>query len=877
MSTYLRKLSFLLLSNFLIPANALTQGIDIRLEKQGLEVFLNLLAHPELAPPYSLKEFYSDFIPREKVAYFTISTSNGAKTSVYIDSLLPYLKTGIDFFIQNKNNEGMIGQHELDYSPYKEIYKAIKDLAKLSFQQRCKNQLMPIISSINKLPDYRQKVELLLQYSLLTSSINSINDSLSKAFESAKRCAERIVNLYDRGLAYLYIGEFASEFVYCDLAIQMYYLARESIEDSNVDSKEKSYQQAIISGQLANIFYRPGQRESTQKEAYYLLDGIKYFSLSERKDYTLETVFALLSTAAYERAYYFANDTTAEEIAKTSKLIYLFKYFYFATLINRNIDDTLLYNQSMYFALYSIGRFVENKTMEASLPYYLQALSYCATGNNAPQLLQSIQNVSSTYASLGREKLAIAYADLKIYTSNQLNDQYNSISALINKGDIYFKLKRYDSALLYANKVLLDTTLKYKIRSNFYTSLIANASKVKYKALDSLNNLRESTWEYEKNDLLHKKNDLEYFLKLLDTESEAITNWLERSTKKQISVKDELLATKQNNINILYSKNVLLDSISNLESATASHAIKEKNISDMLMKTKDSLRSVERINEANKLNKALDVEAQKKQKIIISAVGLILFIICIGAIYNAKIQRKQRETEKFAHQKDLEKKLSEQMLLNETALGHDLITHMDHLVLFSNQLQTSLPDKVEYEAKVKAYHIYVADVNKYFKGNLKLNGNLQNTLAIEMLLAKQHCAIWEKMKGTINKVNITTSDSFASFKDIEIPKHNLVNFIANSFRHGGIGKEKINIEVNAYQENEDIILTIDDDGIGFKNLNLEQKQPNRGINLVMRQIENYNSIESNKYRIVFSPANIQNKIVSGVVRGVRVIYKLVKK
>ena len=96
---------------------------------------------------------------------------------------------------------------------------------------------------------------------------------------------------------------------------------------------------------------------------------------------------------------------------------------------------------------------------------------------------------------------------------------------------------------------------------------------------------------------------------------------------------------------------------------------------------------------------------------------------------------------------------------------------------------------------------------------------------------------------------------------------------ANSINQRRIGNDNITVKINVEKQKDGYTFFIEDNGKGFKSLNLEQKEQDKGINLVLNQIKNYN--ESNEdYEIVFNISNIVNKVNNS---GTIVTFKLLKK
>jgi two-component sensor histidine kinase len=98
------------------------------------------------------------------------------------------------------------------------------------------------------------------------------------------------------------------------------------------------------------------------------------------------------------------------------------------------------------------------------------------------------------------------------------------------------------------------------------------------------------------------------------------------------------------------------------------------------------------------------------------------------------------------------------------------------------------------------------------------------------------------------------------------------SFISNSLLHGSNGKNHINIVCTIQRIRNGYEFTIDDDGVGFEKLNIENKRNDRGIPLLLRQVSNFN--EENKiWKLHFDLNSIQNKKQKN---GVIVTFKMIK-
>lgn len=277
---------------------------------------------------------------------------------------------------------------------------------------------------------------------------------------------------------------------------------------------------------------------------------------------------------------------------------------------------------------------------------------------------------------------------------------------------------------------------------------------------------------------------------------------------------------------------------------------------------------------ANKLRWTRNVTFIVVIFLIIAAFVMFLFLAGLkrqGRMLTEKIRALEAEAE----EKDLNRKLNEEILLNRTALGHDIKNQIDLLPNLLFRVRSKLAKDVRDACGIDECYEYADAVNKYFRANLELKRGLKNTIGNEVDLARQYCSILEKMQGAPGKARIIDKIDYTILGGIEVPKHSIESFIANAFSHGGAGKDAVRIIVRSEIMPGGFAIIIEDDGVGFDDLGLKTKDPYMGINLVMKQIENYNS-QNNSYSIKFSADKIENIYTNEAKSGVRVTLKIVK-
>jgi hypothetical protein len=351
-------------------------------------------------------------------------------------------------------------------------------------------------------------------------------------------------------------------------------------------------------------------------------------------------------------------------------------------------------------------------------------------------------------------------------------------------------------------------------------------------------------------------------------ESKSISDWFERSKHKEISAKDELLFIKQKNVEFFKRENHLLDSISTLNIIHArdslSEAEKGKNISDSLLLFRDSLRISDSISNVKKREYIIK-DAQQIRKNLIAG-GIILIVLLTSLYFNntARIHKKRRKAENKAIQEELKSTKSEMKLLSTLAINHDIEKFIPQLPLFLNNTNEDNRESLQ-----KA----VVRFKNYYLATKQLGNSLTNTIISEITIARESAEVFLYMYGSKTIPHIITNfEGNEEINNLEIPKNMLTSFIANSVKHGAIGKESISVIIDVSKIPNGYYFKVEDNGAGFDSLNLETKPSDKGINLIVNQVQNFNQ-NNNNYQIEFSPENIVNKPNNS---GVIVTFKLIK-
>jgi hypothetical protein len=256
----------------------------------------------------------------------------------------------------------------------------------------------------------------------------------------------------------------------------------------------------------------------------------------------------------------------------------------------------------------------------------------------------------------------------------------------------------------------------------------------------------------------------------------------------------------------------------------------------------------------------------------IAAVALILTSIFLPTYiykrrtkhFNKKIKNLEEDFENKNYKLRLEKKDAELKLLGNLAYNHDV---RKFIPIFPRMIKkTNESNKAQHQKVATAYA-------KYSKLNNDVVDELLNKVKNEIeIVSYSNEVILFLRKMDVTYTLKTNFDHDEELQNILIPKNMFTSFISNSLLHGSNGKNHINIVCTIQRIRNGYEFTIDDDGVGFEKLNIENKRNDRGIPLLLRQVSNFN--EENKiWKLHFDLNSIQNKKQKN---GVIVTFKMIK-
>ncbi|NOT91968.1 hypothetical protein [Ferruginibacter sp.] len=699
-----------------------------------------------------------------------------------------------------------------------------------------------LAKEIEALSPSKEKVSLLLRYTELRITSRNYYDEIETTHDKAQKIIELLPNKYDKAIALVYLANFLLQFQANIAAISTYYEARENVYNCNKPDTVKNQLQGYICEQIASVFYSETIPRTILKSVEYYQLAMRYYKLAERKDDAERVGLNLVGYLLYRNEEMKGLISDSVLYSKSIKQELLGLQMFLDEYDNRPSENKAI----NYYMAYGIGIACKNHgKLTASIHYFMEALHYAIEQKNYIFVRSSVANISLMYGTL----LQWEEADKYIGLLSLFEGTWENVSIFnkaMQKAAAYSNAGRLDSALLTINKVQFDTVLMNSFIPPFIRKRYQEINNLKFSILYRLKN--DSAHIYENYCHYDQEFYQNQFAQLLERESKAISDWLERQGEKELSLKQELIASKE----LANSTLIKLNAIEKKERKTDS------------LRYSDSIRGINKIrtleNENNKVRTdklAAEAEALKAKNRLWGVA--IISIVCISLILYYFIRKfNKAKTEKLR----LQKSHSDLKLLSSLAVNHDIDKFIPLLPSYLRNV-----NDIE---KVKLQHV-VEKFRIYHKLTFKKSNSLTNKVADEIQAAKLSAEIYKYMKNSETVLNIDTDFPGAEIQEIQIPKNMITSFISNSVKHGSSGKDKLNILVKALYINEGYQFYIEDDGIGFNSLG--EITSDRGIGLICRQVESFNEGEG-QYKIIFELENIKNKNTQ---QGVIVGFKIVKK
>jgi hypothetical protein len=816
MSLPLTKLLFILTTIFAIGEIS-AQRKSETVEDKAIAQLKYLNAHPQKVSLDRTKIL--DYFKKEctMIVHFPFTSTDAKRgTTIHLDSLLSPHKTLIDQFIEKYRKTRIDDIPELKNEPYHAIYIRIKEMSRVSFDKRDKLAFQEIFATINKLPSSKQKVILQLQFGLLNIRNQSYYGDVTASCEQAEVYAGQIANLYERAQAYSYIGTFASGQQINDFAIRMFYLANECFENCAKDRKVKLSEQGNVLKKIGYIFVQTDLEQAQKKRLFYFANSFEKFRSAGN---IKESALAAVALVSFNSHYWGMFGQYSDD--KYSKDLYDRQLealkIWFTILSNReeNRQDFELDNESLYFALYSVAVNVSESDPIIGLLYHLRSLDFAARGLNTSVLFGALQNISFAYSKVRYDYFALKYADLQLYVAEKLNDQFQIKNALLHKAQIFYEIKMYDSAELYVNHIIFDPNLSINFYPTFANQLIEMAVGIKFMCLDALKLHADSARIYQQAYATYQVTHLEDLVNLIEIESKSVDEWLNRSNKRVLKVKDQLLTSTEQNLKLLRRDNYLLDSISSITLAFERKSTKQAK---QQVKLEQDRRKADSLSSARQ--KELDAQTinlKESQNMIIS---VVLILVVLAAITFFVIRNKITKANIIKHKAEVNR-------VNELARNKVHNIENDY-----SEIGNFLADNQFEQLKIynASYEGFLAVFLENWKKELV-------SLKDELVATERYLAVKAVLRSSIN---FKLDNNIAEPEKVLFIQSVFDTLLDNSVRHGFKGKEgELKFSISIRREDSFLRCQVIDNGIPPEDDADYLADEDSGLNILKSRIVNF--------------------------------------
>lgn len=803
----------------------------------------------------TLDSLIAYFVSEGNKFTFTFIDKAGQLKNTHRDSLIYQYRQFLDTFISNYNYIFPVDAVNLKLPWFKLIYDKITAIAKTDFKMRSKRDIDDIIFRIDNLPETPQKIWLYLATADISVRSNTYYPDLEYWYNKAKVIADRLANLFDKALAYRSLGLFSVRHGVYITAIQCYYESREYMENCSQTRQMKDYYQGRLCDDLGNLFMAYDFYPSIGKILTYRKEASAYYTKSGSNYFSSRSTFSYYTFDAYLLANF---DTDSSTAAKSAALKYMKTWHseYNTRMYGTDENQGSIHASA---AFYTIGKILESEgKYKTALVYFLQSLPYILLANDEVDAFVScIENIKILYTRLKRYDLALAYVELGITFAKKTNNNYQLYNFYLDNASILKEMQRQDLSLNIVNQIQFDNDLPSILYPELYASLIDRLLSIKSDVFYSLGNKTDSVCTYENAYKDAYSNHWSNFSFLVQTESNSINGWLERSKNRVID------AEKRNTylIETHARDRASQDSIINQQSKRETkRAVEDKEKTDRLnaelKKTNTEL-----------TNTKIELEGTIKKKDILLAALRLVVLGLVGAIaiiiyFFRRTVKQSRVIEKNAIDKEIQTHDVQALIFNLPSLMKRLIGHL-----------------IPQYRSVSNVIDHTDAVSKYIQAIL-LNSNGQpNSLAHEIAMSQIYASIFKTNSYPDNYiVNVNSKIEDGSIlAQLPMPPYLVNNFVKNSVEHGFLDRRatQLDINISGVIVSDEYLVVIEDNGCGINYAMNTPGSKGDGIALSKKIIKQYNKTNK-EYNIRFSNDSITDKsdLLEG--RGTRVVLKFIK-
>ncbi|MBK7764404.1 MAG: hypothetical protein IPI46_13840 [Bacteroidetes bacterium] len=450
----------------------------------------------------------------------------------------------------------------------------------------------------------------------------------------------------------------------------------------------------------------------------------------------------------------------------------------------------------------------------------------------------------------------------------------------------YFLLHEYYRNVIPFTSNLSDSVMKYGylgyILHPQYQENIPDLLSQIYWRGDSSLSLKEITTSLTKlnNQLTAKRDSLlkEYIKINNEYEISVDDNEFLKLSNNNFTQLNKILKNKNKNLGIENER--LVSNVNDMTRDTIRLGLQILAMSSSINKLKSdtALLNLE-IQKKNGLISALNTEIKTKTTIGGTIIGLFAIALIPLALTIRKLKRRKSILEKEVEGMETtiiaNKRLHTIQLAVKNLDDHD-IDNAYHAL--ENQSITSLKEKSglafnDFVQRISIINRY-AIKNRMYKKKLThtIETNYTTTLQEELNTILSYIPLYIGLyKNEVKNIQVK-HDVPLQLLDILLPYKMIHNFVLNSIKHGMKGRTELQVHIKATTMNEKIIFEISDNGVGLKNIIVNEKAS--GLIMIDELKTMYNEDTTMEYTIVF---DMNSDIQNNEKGGVSVTFKLLKK
>lgn len=406
----------------------------------------------------------------------------GSKTETYKNESIFYL---IQFYVNQSIYEKESVNVIVDTVPklFLKIHRDISALQTIPKNQLSTERLKNVSKEIEEFPISKEKFFLKIRYLFLASPQTMSERRLYDIVSGVINETRLINDKFEEGEACLYIGDYVFEARLRESAALAYFNAQLNFYASKKDSLTKYHYQGVTCEKLANIFSETNIITLLQKQSNYYYAAYEFFTRANEKYRANEAYQKYLNNYAYlvGRGSFEMTERKSIEASVMHDLVTRF-----GNKLKYSVGDTLS-NQFLWFNI--AGNILKaRKKFNVANQMFLYAAVCCIMKNDFKQLSGCLLNIALTYSLLNNSELALSYSNLARKASIKVVDNVFSKNVMWNKADVFFTLKKLDSAL-----ILTEELIRLYIRDSSLNRLSdleqgILAFELKYKIFKQLGN-----------------------------------------------------------------------------------------------------------------------------------------------------------------------------------------------------------------------------------------------------------------------------------------------------------------------------------------------------------------------------------------------------